>query len=106
MSVKIEWLLQGGQIIHNRIQLEVDPALAAPLSGAACTLRTQVTDYHNYMWREEMRRTGFTVCMQEIKLLILKLELGSKFNSKRHNQCATSKELEDLHKYKMGKYFA
>ena len=53
-----------------------------------------------------MRRTGFEVCMQDIKLSILKLELGSKFNSKLHNQCATSVALENLHEYKMGKYFA
>ena len=54
MSVKIEWIPQGGQIIHNKIQLEVDPALSAPLPGINKILRTSVEDYSNSMWRDEM----------------------------------------------------
>ena len=53
-----------------------------------------------------MKKEGFLVCMQDITLSILKLELGTKFNSKRHNQCATTRQLEDLHEYKTCKYFS
>ena len=33
MSVKIEWIPKDGHIIHNRIQMEVNPAIAATAAG-------------------------------------------------------------------------
>jgi hypothetical protein len=106
MSVEIDWIPQGGQIIHNKLQLEVDPALSAPVAGVNKILKISVTDYPNSMWRDEMTKEGFLVCMDDIQLSILKLELGTKFNSRSHNRCSSTRALEDLHEYKIGKYFS
>ena len=107
MTYNFEFIVKGGQIVHNKIQMEVDPSLAPPVPGTNRVLKISVSDYPDSEWQDEMERTNFTMMMKDLYLSCMKKEMGhSTWNSRKKNRCGTTQELQQLQFYKVNQWLA
>ena len=76
-----EWIPQNGQIIHNRIQLEVNPGIAPAAGGGNRILKTEVADYSDASWEREMVKHDSTIAMKDLQCTCLRTEMGRDWDS-------------------------
>jgi len=98
---RYEFITNGGEIIHNHIQSEVDMGLGA---AGKTVLKTHVSDYDDEtVWKVKFKK-DYMINLKAEKLKCLN-KWSKSWDDAKKNLCDTEKELKDLQTAKINVWF-